>query len=69
MQKDRRNAAEADEDGRRGDEEYEINSLGEPESTGLLRMVAMAYIRDKNITEQWKIIKNSMYVEVRIHNI
>lgn len=28
MQEDRTDAAEADEDGRGGDEEYEINSMG-----------------------------------------
>ena len=61
--------AEADEDGGGGDEEYEINSMGKSVSTGLPEMVAIVYIRDKNITEQWKTIKNSMYVEVRIHNI
>ena len=30
MQEDRRDAAEADEDGGGGDEKYEINSMGEP---------------------------------------
>ena len=38
-------------------------------TVGAVVKVAMVYIRDKNITEQWKTIKNSMYVEVRIHNI
>ena len=33
MQEDRRDAAEADEDGGGRDEEYEINSMGKPVST------------------------------------
>ena len=37
MQEDRRDAAEADEDGGRGDEKYEINSMGEPAGTGTTR--------------------------------
>ena len=37
MQEDRRNAAEADEDGGRGDEEHEINSMGEPARTATTR--------------------------------
>ena len=41
MSEDRRDAAEADEDGRGRDEEYEINSMGKPSGTGLLEMVAM----------------------------
>ena len=41
MQDNRRDAAEAAEDGGGRDEEYEINSMGEPSSTGLLEMVAM----------------------------
>ena len=35
MSPDRVNNAEADEDGGGGDEEYEVNSLGEPVRTGL----------------------------------
>ena len=42
MSEDRGTDAEADEDGGGGDEKYEINSMGEPSGTGLLRMVAMA---------------------------
>ena len=41
MFEDRRDAAEADEDGGWRDKEYEINSMGEPTRTGLLEMVAM----------------------------
>lgn len=33
MQEDRKDAAKTDEDGRGGDEEYEINSMGKPVST------------------------------------
>lgn len=68
MQEDRRDAAEADGDGGRGDDEYEINSMAGTSEDREKGMVAMVYIRDKNITEKWKTIKNSMYVEVRIHN-
>jgi len=35
VQEDRTDAAEADEDGGGGDEEYEINSMGETVRTGL----------------------------------
>lgn len=35
MSEDRGDAAEADEDGGGRDEEYEINSMGEPVRTGL----------------------------------
>ena len=38
MFEDRRDAAEADEDGGRGDEEYEINSMGKPSGTGRKEM-------------------------------
>ena len=38
MQEDRRNAAEADEDGGRRDERYEINSMGKPSGTGRKEM-------------------------------
>lgn len=34
MQEDRRDAAEADEDGGGGDEKYEIDSMGKPVRTG-----------------------------------
>ena len=37
MSEDIGNAAEADEDGGGGDEEYEINSMGEPVRTGTTR--------------------------------
>ena len=35
MQEDRTDAVDADEDWGRSDEKYEINSMGEPERTGL----------------------------------
>ena len=41
MSEDRRDAAETDEDGGGGDEEYEINSMGESVSTVTAGMVAM----------------------------
>ena len=41
MSEDRRDVAEADEDGGGGDEKYEINSMGKPSGPGLLEMVAM----------------------------
>ena len=41
MFEDRADAAEADEDGGRGDEEYEINSMGKPSGIGTTRKVAM----------------------------
>lgn len=41
MWEDRRDAAEADEDGGGGDKKYEINSMGKPLRSGLLEMVAM----------------------------
>ncbi len=41
MSEDRDDDAEVDEDGGGGDEEYAINSMGEPAGTGLLEMVAM----------------------------
>ena len=49
--KERRDDVDADEDCGRGDEEYEINSMGKPSRTGLPEMVAMV----SQHTEQGKI--------------